>query len=327
MSQAHKPTIVVLDGYTLNPGDLSWDALAALGHLTLYERTPPEETLKRAQGAHIALTNKTVLDAKTLDRLPDLRYIGVTATGYNVVDVAAARARGITVTNIPAYGTHSVAQMMIAQLLTLCHRVQRHDDAVKAGRWSQAPDWCFWESPQIELADKTMGIIGLGRIGHQVGRIAAALGMRVQAYNPSQRPITDIEGFRWVALADIWRTSDVISLNCPLTPQTAGIVNRETLRQMKSTAFLLNASRGGLVVDDDLAAALRAGEIAGAGLDVLSTEPPPADHPLLTAPNTVITPHIAWATAEARQRMMSILVANVRAFLDGQPQNVIGGPD
>lgn len=318
-----RPNITVLDGYTLNPNDLSWDALETLGNLSVYARTPAPEIVARAHNASIILTNKTPLTAQTLAQLPTLRYIGVLATGYNVVDVVAATQQGITVTNIPAYGTHSVAQMVIAHLLTLCHRVQRHSDAVTGGAWSQSPDWCFWQSPQIELAGKVMGIIGLGNIGHQIGRIASALGMSVQAYSPRPREVTDIAGFRWVALDELFSTSDVVSLNCPLTPETTHLINRETLALMKKNAFLLNASRGGLIAEQDLADALNMGRIAGAGLDVLSTEPPTPDNPLLAAKNVLITPHMAWATREARQRLLTQAVENVRAFLNGQPLNVV----
>lgn len=319
------PRIVVLDGYTLNPGDLGWEALAALGQLTVYERTPEEQILERAQDAQIILTNKIRLDAATLQRLPYLRYIGVLATGYDVVDVHAAAEQDITVTNIPAYSTHSVAQVLIAQLLTFCHRVQQHSDAVQAGRWSASADFSFQESPQTELAEKMMGIIGFGRIGQRLGMIASALGMQVQAFSRSQPAIDFIPSFRWVDLDTLLQTSDVISLNCPLTPETAGLIDRQALDQMKPSAILLNASRGGLVVDQDLADALNEGRIAGAGLDVLSSEPPPADHPLLHAQNVVITPHIAWATFEARQRLMQMAVDNVRAFLNGDPQNRVTG--
>lgn len=324
--QQNRYEIVVLDGYTLNPGDLSWSELEALGALRVYERTPYDQIPERAGTASIVLTNKTVLDAAMIDQLPGLRYIGVLATGYNVIDTAAADARSIVISNIPTYGTQSVAQMVMAQLLTFCHRVQQHSDAVKAGRWTESDDWCFWDTPQIELARRTMGIIGFGRIGHQVGRLAAAFGMKVQAYNPESEPVDDIEDFRWVSLPELFETSDVISLNCPLTPETQGIINRDNLALMKSTAFLLNASRGGLVVDADLAEALNEGRIAGAGLDVLSTEPPPVDNPLLSARNIIITPHIAWATREARQRLMNTAVDNVRAFIAGSPQNVVNNP-
>lgn len=317
------PTLVVLDGYTLNPGDLSWGALAALGNLTVHERTPSEHIVARAAPAHIVLTNKTPLTAETLAQLPALRYIGVLATGYNVVDVQAAAQQGIMVTNIPAYGTKSVAQLIIAQLLAFCHRVEHHSNGVIAGRWSQADDWCYWDTPQMELDGKTLGVIGFGRIGQQVGRIASALGMRVQADDHSQRDLSDIPGFRRVTRDELFKTSDVISLNCPLTPDTAGLINQETLALMQPHAILLNASRGGLVVEQDLANALNAGRIAAAGLDVLSSEPPAPDNPLLSAKNVIITPHMAWATREARQRLMSVAVANVRAFLAGEPQNVI----
>lgn len=317
-------TIVVLDGYTLNPGDLSWGPLEALGALTVYERTAPEQIVPRARKASFLLTNKVPLDAHTLAQLPALRYVGVLATGYDVVDVEAAARQGVSVTNIPSYGTNSVAQMVFAHLLAFHHHVCDHSAAVKAGKWSAAPDFCFWDFSQIELAGKVMGIVGFGRIGQQVGRVASALGMAVQAYDHRPHDVTDIAGFRWVDLPELFRTSDVISLNCPLTPETEGMINAETLKLMKPSAYLINTARGGLVVERDLAAALNEGRIAGAGLDVLSTEPPEADNPLLSAKNTFITPHIAWATREARQRLMAIAAANIRAFLDGQPQNLVG---
>lgn len=315
--------ITVLDGYTLNPGDLSWDDLAGLGDLTVYERTPADLILERTAGTRIVLTNKTPISAETMVQLPDLNYIGVLATGYNVVDVEAARARGITVTNIPTYGTHSVAQMVIAQVLALCHHVEQHSMAVRQGAWSESPDWCFWLSPQMELYGRTLGVIGFGRIGHQVGRIAAALGMHVQAVDQNQREVIDIPDFEWVTLETLLQTSDVISLNCPLTPETRGIINRDSLRMMKAGALLVNAARGPLVVEADLADALNNGRIGGAALDVLSKEPPVPDNPLLSAKNVLITPHIAWATREARQRLMQIAVQNLRAFLEGQAINVV----
>ncbi|RMF77882.1 MAG: D-2-hydroxyacid dehydrogenase [Chloroflexi bacterium] len=324
MTDTHTPKIVILDGYTLNPGDLSWEALEALGTVAIHNRTPYEQVAERIGDADIVLTNKTRIDAAILEQCPNIRYIGVLATGYDVVDVETAQQRHIIVTNIPTYGTNSVAQMVVAQLLSFCHRVEHHSAAVKEGRWSQAPDWCFWDYPQIELDGKTMGVIGFGRIGHQVGRIASVLGMNVQAFDSNQRDINDVPGFRWVDdVRELFQTSDVISLNCPLTPETAGIINRDNLQLMKPTALLLNCSRGGLVVDDDLADALNAGRIAGAGLDVLSTEPPDADNPLLSAKNILITPHIAWATREARQRLMTMAVENLQAFLDETPQNVV----
>lgn len=315
--------IVVLDGYTLNPGDLSWSELEQAGQLTVYERTAPEQVIERTTGATIALTNKTIINADAIAQLPDLQFIGVLATGYNIVDVDAAHQHNITVSNVPAYSTYSTAQLVIALLLGLCHHVERHNQAVENGRWVQSPDFSFSVAPLTELAGKTMGIVGLGAIGHQVGRIASALGMRVQASNPRPRPIDDIPDFQWVDLDTLFTTSDVISLNCPLTPQTADMINRDRLAMMKPTAFLINAARGGLIVEQDLADALNNGQIAGAGLDVLSTEPPAGDNPLLSAKNTLITPHIAWATREARQRLMQVTVDNVRAFLAGNPQNVV----
>jgi glycerate dehydrogenase len=315
--------IVVLDGYTLNPGDLSWSALEQLGDCTVYDYTPAGEIVSRAQGAELLLTNKTPLNADTIAQLDGLRYIGVLATGYNVVDVKAAAARGIAVTNIPTYGTYSVAQMALALLLELCHRVQTHSDAVRAGEWSQNRDFCFWKSPLVELYGKTIGIIGFGRIGRQVGAIAAALGMRVLAADSYRGQAPEYAGFAWAEIDEVFRQSDVVSLHCPLFPDTAGLVNQRTLALMKPAAFLLNTSRGGLIVDQDLADALNEGRIAGAGLDVLTVEPPPPDNPLLSARNCLVTPHISWATREARERLMDIAVTNLRAFLDGQPVNTV----
>ena len=321
---SESPKIVVLDGYTLNPGDLSWGALEALGDVTVYDRTPDDQIMERAKGAQIILTNKTPLDEAILNQLPELQYIGVLATGYDVVDIQEAKQRDIIVTNIPTYGTNSVAQMVIAHLLHFCHRVGHHSNAVKSGRWSESDDWCFWDYPQVELYGKTMGIVGFGRIGHQLGRIASALGMVIQAHDIYQHEIDDIPDFKWVSMDELFETSDVISLNCPLTPENKDLINRDRLKTMKSTALLLNASRGGLVVDEDLADALNNEIIAGAGLDVLSTEPPQADNPLFTAKNIIVTPHIAWATREARQRLMNTAIDNVKAFLDGEPQNQVG---
>lgn len=315
--------IVVLDGYCLNPGDLSWDALRAFGEVVVYDRTPAAEAEARSQGAGLVLTNKTPLPADVLLRLPDLRYIGVLATGYNIVDVAAARAQGITVCNIPTYGTASVAQFVFALLLELCHRVGAHSDAVRAGEWSANPDWSFWKSPLVELAGKTMGIVGFGRIGRAAGRIADAMGMRVIANDAMQANPPGWDGFRWAGIEELLRESDVVSLHVPLFPETTHMINAGTLAWMKRSAFLINTSRGPLVADQDLADALNAGTIAGAGLDVLSVEPPAATNPLLAARNCVVTPHIAWATREARSRLMDIAVANVSNFLGGNPLNVI----
>ena len=314
--------IVVLDGRTLDQGEASWQALAALGELVVHERTAPADVVPRALGADLLLTNKTPVAAGDIERLPRLRYIGVLATGYDVVDVAAARRRGIPVTNVPVYGTDSVAQLTFALLLELCHRAGLHADAVRAGEWSRSPDWCFWRTPLIELAGKTLGVIGFGRIGRRVARIAQGFGMRVAAHHPRRSGRAD-EDVLWLSLDDLLAQSDVVSLHCPLTPATEGLINAERLRRMKPTAFLLNTSRGKLVVERDLADALAAGRLAGAAVDVLSTEPPASDNPLLAAPNCLVTPHLAWATREARARLLALAIANVRAFLAGEPRNVV----
>ena len=316
--------IVVLDGYCLNPGDLSWDELRRFGEVEVFDRTAEVDVVARAAGAAIALTNKAPLSAATLRQLPELRYIGVLATGYNVVDVAAAGKQGIVVSNIPTYGTASVAQFVFALLLELCHNVRVHADAVRAGEWSRSPDWSFWKSPLMELAGKTMGIIGFGRIGRQTGRIADAMGMRVIANDTYHGDPPAYEGFRWATVEEVLRQSDVVSLHSPLFPETQGMINARSLAWMKASAFLINTSRGPLVVDQDLADALNAGRLAGAGLDVLSVEPPAATNPLLMARNCLVTPHIAWATKEARSRLMDAAIANVAAFLSGQAQNVVG---
>jgi glycerate dehydrogenase len=317
--------LTVLDGYCLNPGDLSWDALRRLGEIEVFERTRLEEVVSRAAGAEAVFTNKTPLPRAVLEQLPALRYIGVLATGYNVVDVAAAKERGIVVTNIPTYGTASVAQFVFALLLELCHNVKLHSDAVRAGEWTSNPDWSFWRSPLVELAGRTMGIVGFGRIGRQVGRIADAMGMRVIACDTFQGGTPPPYDFRWAELEELLRSADVVSLHSPLFPETQGMINARTLALMKPSAFLINTSRGPLVVDRDLAEALDAGRLAGAGLDVLSVEPPAAENPLLSAKNCLVTPHIAWATREARGRLMEQAVANVIAFAAGSPVNVVNG--
>ncbi|CAG7657293.1 D-2-hydroxyacid dehydrogenase [Paenibacillus allorhizosphaerae] len=317
--------IVVLDGYTLNPGDLSWSALEQLGTVTLHDRTPEHEVVSRASEADIVLTNKTPLSAASIAQLPKLRYIGVLATGYNIVDIEAAAKRGIVVANVPSYSTYSVAQLVFALLLELCHRVGRHDDAVKSGAWAASPDFCFTRAPLIELAGKTIGLIGLGRIGRQTARIALAMGMRVVAVGSGRTAPTPEEGVEWVTLPELLQQADVVSLHCPLTPATQGLINRERIAWMKPTAMLINTSRGPLIVEDDLAAALREQRIQGAGLDVLAAEPPRADNPLLALPNCIVTPHIAWATKEARVRLMDTAVANLAAFLAGKPVHVVGG--
>lgn len=314
--------IVILDGYTENPGDLSWEGFAALGELTVYERTAAADIVPRIGDAEIVYTNKTPITAETLAVCPNLRYIGLLATGYNVVDVAAAKARGVAVTNIPTYGTAAVAQFAIAMLLEICHHVAHHSDAVHAGRWTANPDWCFWDYPLIELDGKTMGIIGFGRIGQATGRIARALGMRVLAYDsrPSDAGRAIAE---YVPLDELLAASDVISLHCPLFPETEGIVNKANIARMKDGVILLNNSRGPLVVEQDLSDALNSGKVYAAGLDVVSTEPIRPDNPLLKAKNCFITPHISWAPRESRQRLMDIAVENLRAFLAGAPVNVV----
>lgn len=316
------PKIVVLDGYTLNPGDLSWEGLKNLGDLTVYDRTPPEEVVARIGDAEIVFTNKTLLTAEVLDACPGIRFIGVLATGYNVVDTAAARARNIPVTNVPTYGTDAVGQYAIALLLEICHHVAHHADAVRSGRWTRSQDFCFWDYPLIELSGKTMGIIGFGRIGQSTGRIAKALGMRVIAVDKNPNP-SGAEIAEYVSLDDLLSQSDVISLHCVLTPETQGIIRKETIEKMKPGVILLNNSRGPLIVEQDLADALQSGKVYAAGLDVVSVEPIRADNPLLNAPNCLITPHISWAPKESRKRLMDIAVNNLAAFLKGEPVNVV----
>lgn len=315
--------ITILDGYTLNPGDLSWEGFHQLGEVALYDRTPAELILERSKDADILITNKTPLSEELISQLPKLKYIGVLATGYNVVDIEAARKRKIPVTNIPTYGTISVAQMVFALILELCHHVQEHNVAVHNGDWTNCQDFCFWNFPLVELEGKTLGIIGFGRIGQQTADIAQAFGMNVIAYDHHQSDQSLRKGFRWVELSQLLAESDIVSLHCPLFPETQGIINKENLSKMKQSAFVINTSRGPLIVDEDLAAALNDGVIAGAGLDVLSVEPPKADNPLLTAKNCIITPHISWATKEARARLMDIAVENLQKFLEGNPIHVV----
>lgn len=315
--------IVVLDGHTLNPGDLSWDELKKLGECEVFDRTPASDTVARAQHAEVVLTNKVVLSKEILPQLKVLRYVGVLATGYNVVDIAAAKALNIPVTNIPTYGTESVAQMVMAHLLNLSQRVGHHADTVRAGRWSQSVDFCYWDYPLVELSGLTMGIVGFGRIGRSAARMARAFGMKIMAYDAY--PIKG-EGSEEVTVTDIetlFRQSDVVSLHCPLTETNKKFINTKLLSLMKKTAFLINTSRGPLIDEKALAEALNNGVIAGAGIDVLETEPPKAGSPLFQAKNCYITPHISWATHAARQRLMNTAVENVQAFLNGKPQNVV----
>ena len=313
--------IVVLDGYALNPGDLSWDELRKLGELEVHDRTSAGEIVTRCQGATALLTNKTPLRADTLNQLPALRYIGVLATGYDVVDTAAAREKGIAVTNIPTYGTDSVAQFAFALLLELCHRVQRHADHAARDGWAKSPDWSYHLSPLVELAGKTLGVVGFGRIGQQTAAIGRAFGMNVIAHDPIVRQSPD--GAELVELEDLLRRADVVSLHCPLTADNRGLMNSERLRLMKPSAFLINTARGPLIVEQDLADALNAGSLSGAALDVLPVEPPLNGSPLMQAKNCIVTPHIAWATKEARARLMGSAVENLRAFIAGKPQNVV----
>lgn len=309
----------MLDGATLNPGDNPWDAIAALGRLTVYDRTPPQQVVARAADATMVLTNKTRLGADLLAQLPALRFIAVLATGYDVVDVAAARARGIAVSNVPVYGTADVAQHTIALLLELCQRTGDHARAVAAGDWARTPDFSFWLAAPRSLDGLTLGLVGYGRIARQVGAIARALGMRVLASSPSRRG--DPDG--WREIPELFAESDVVSLHCPLTPANARFVNAALLARMQRGALLLNTARGGLIDEPALAAALRDGQLGGAGLDVLSHEPPPADHPLIGVPNCLITPHIAWASLAARRRLMATTADNIKAFLAGKPIHVV----
>lgn len=306
--------IVVLDGYTENPGDLSWDALAALGELTVYEHTRPEEVEARVGDAEIVLTNKTPVTERTMDADPNLKYVGVLATGYNIVDVDAARRRGIAVCNVPSYGTAAVAQFVFALLLEICHHVGHHNQAVQQGRWTSSRDYCFWDYPLIELAGKTMGIVGYGRIGQATARIARAFGMEVVACGSAPRA-------GLATLDEVLRASDVISLHCPLTAGNAGMINRDAIARMKDGVILINTARGQLIDEADLRQALLSGKVRAAAVDVASVEPIRPDNPLLGLDNCLITPHIAWAPKESRARLMDVAVANVAAFLRGCPEN------
>lgn len=312
--------IVVLDGYGLNPGDLSWDAVSQLGELTVYDRTSSEEIIARSAGAEAILTNKTVITAEIMEALPDLKYIGVLATGYNVVNIDAAREKGIVVTNIPAYSTPSVAQMVFAHILNIAQQVQHHSEEVRKGRWTNNADFCFWDTPLIELREKKIGLVGLGHTGYNTARIAIGFGMQVTAYT-SKSSLQLPPEIKKRTLDELFSECDIVSLHCPLTDETKELVNAERLRLMKPTAILINTGRGPLVNEQDLADALNAGKLYAAGLDVLSSEPPKADNPLLTARNCYITPHIAWASLEARTRLMDILVENIKAFQAGKPIN------
>lgn len=314
--------IVVLDGYTLNPGDLGWEGFEKLGNVTVYDRTEPEEIIPRIGDAEVVIVNKCPISRETMAACSNIRYIGLLATGYNVVDVEEAARRNIVVTNIPTYGTASVAQMVFAHLLAICQHVEAHSEAVRAGEWNSNPDWCFWNYPLIELAGKTMGVVGFGRIGQNTARIAAALGMKVLAYDHHEKEEAK-QYAEYVPLERLLAESDVISMHCPLFPQTEKMINRSTIGQMKTGVIFINTSRGQLVDEKDLADALNSGKIAAAGLDVVSSEPIRTDNPLLHAKNCFITPHIAWAPLESRRRLMNIAVENLAQFIAGTPVNVV----
>ena len=318
--------IVVLDGYTLNPGDLSWASLEAMGETVIYDRTSltdHREIIQRIGDADAVLTNKTPLPKEVLEFCSSVKYIGVLATGYNVVDVDYAKKKGIIVTNIPTYGTAAVGQFAIGLLLEICHHIGHHSQAVHDGRWENNPDWCFWDYPLIELDGKTMGIIGYGRIGQATGRIAQALGMRVLAFDAHKNPELESASCKYVELDELLANSDVIALHCPLFPATEGIINKDNIAKMKDGVKIINTSRGPLIVEKDLREALDSGKVSGAAVDVVSTEPIREDNPLLGAKNMIITPHIAWAPRESRQRLMDIAVDNLKHFVDGAPQNVV----
>jgi len=315
--------IVVLDGYTENPGDLSWADLEKLGELKVYDRTPPEKIIERIGDAQVVYTNKTPVSKETIDASGNIKFIGILATGYNIVDVKYAKQKGIIVSNIPTYGTASVSQFAIALLLDICHHVSKHSEAVHSGRWTNNSDWCFWDYPLIELDQKVMGIIGYGRIGQSTGKIAQALGMKVLAYDKCQNLSLVSSSMKYVKLEELLACSDVITLHCPLFPETQGIINSDTISKMKDGVIIINNSRGPLVVEKDLADALNAGKVYAAGLDVVSMEPIEADNPLLKAKNCIITPHISWAPKESRQRLMDIAVENLKQYQNGNPVNVV----
>ena len=315
--------IVILDGHAVNPGDLSWDALRSLGQLEIFDRTVESEVVTRAGDADVLLTTRTPLPAGTLAQLKRLRYVGAIFTGYDEIDLKAARELNIVVTNVPTYGTASVAQLVFALLLELCHHVALHSAATHAGEWSQSSDFSFWKTPLVELEGKTIGVVGFGRIGRHVAEIAIAMGMRVIAADEARQETPGWPGFHWCAVDELMAAADVVSLHCPLLPQTRGIINASSLSTMKPSSFLINTSRGPLVVEQDLADALNNNRLAGAAVDVLSSEPPSPDNPLLSANNCIVTPHIAWATKEARTRLIESAAANLRAFLDGHPVNVV----
>ena len=310
--------IVVADGYTLNPGDLSWEAFEQMGEVTVYDRTPPESVVERLCGADALITNKVPVTAGLLEQLPDLKYVGVTATGYNIIDIDACRVHGVAVTNVPAYSTAAVVQLTWAHILNLFNRVTLHADSVRAGDWTACADFCYWKTPQLALSEMTLGIIGFGQIGQGVALVAQGFGLRVIV---STRTPYNLPGIEMVSREELFRQADIISLHCPMTPETSTMINAETIGLMKQGAYLINTSRGGLINEAALAEALNSDRLAGAGLDVLTDEPPSAGNPLLSAKNCFITPHIAWAGIAARRSLMQQTAANLRAFLDGESVN------
>ena len=315
--------IVVLDGYTLNPGDLSWDGFKTLGDFTCYDRTAASEIVERIADAEIVITNKTPITKETLDTCTNVKYIGLLATGYNVVDTEAAKAKGIPVCNIPTYGTTAVSQFVFALLLDICHGVSHHSNEVKKGRWNTCPDFCFWDKPLIELTGKTMGIIGFGRIGQDTAKIAQAFGLNILAFDAYQNKDLESDTLKYVTLDELLANSDIISLHCPLFESTMGIINKDTIAKMKDGVIIINTSRGPLIVEEDLAAALKSGKVYASACDVVSVEPITADNVLLTCENAIVTPHIAWAPREARSRLMDIAVSNLAAFLAGNVANQV----
>lgn len=315
--------IIILDGYTVNPGDLSWAGFEALGELTVYERTPHNKIVDRIGDAEIVLTNKTPLTKETFEACAGIKYVGVLATGYDIIDVAVAKEKGIPVCNIPTYGTAAVAQFVFALLLEICHHVGAHSESVKAGAWTNSKDFCFWNYPLIELAGKTMGIIGCGRIGQKTAQIAQSLGMKVLAFDEFPKKDFECDTFKYVNLDELLAKSDVISLHCPLTSSTKGIINKTNINKMKNGVILINTARGPLIVEEDLADALNNGKVFAAGVDVVSIEPIRPDNILLQAKNCIITPHIAWAPKESRARLMDIAVENLKSFINGKPINVV----
>lgn len=317
--------IVILDGYGANPGDLSWDGIGALGELTVYDRTAPADVAARIGDAEVAYTNKTPITAETMAKCPNLKLISVLATGYNIVDIAAARERGIVVSNVPAYSTRDVAQMTFALLLEICHHVGHHAQTVRDGKWTSCPDFCYWDYAPIGLAGKTMGIVGFGQIGQAAAKLAEAFGMEVLVYSRTVRPELETAHCKYCDLDTLLHNSHVVSLHCPLTEQTNHLICRETLAKMKDGAILLNTGRGPLLDEQAVADALKSGKLAGLGADVVSREPILAENPLLTAPNCFLTPHIAWATYDARVRLLKVSEENLKAFQNGTPQNVVNG--